>query len=274
MEKYKEVFLESFGNIASGFVEVLPKIIIALVGIFILWLVLKFVLFILKRILKAAKIDSLSEKITDAGLLGEKKVKIDLLKIVLTTVKILLILVFTMVFAQVLGLTSLSEGISSMFSYLPTLFSAILILAGGLFLASTVKKATLALFESMGVGGSKVISGTLFYLIAFFVSITALNQAGIDTEIITSNFTMILGAFLFAAALGFGLGSRDVFSDVFKMFYARKMYMVGDKISFGDVEGSIEAIDNISVTLKTKEGRLVVPIKDVLAAKVSVKSQQ
>ncbi len=273
MKEYKEVFLESFGKITSGFVQVLPKIVIAMIGILILWLVLRFVLFILKRVLKAAKVDNLSQKITEAKLFGDKEVKIDLIKILLMVVKVLLILVFTMVFAQVLGLTTLSDGISAMFGYLPTLLSAILILAGGLFLASTVKKATLALFESMGIGGSKVISGTLFYLITFFVSITALNQAGIDTEIITSNFTMILGAFLFAAALGFGLGSRDVFSDVFKMFYARKMYMVGDKISFGEISGVIEAIDNISVTLKTKEGRLVVPIKDVMASKVSVKQQ-
>ena len=102
-------------------------------------------------------------------------------------------------------------------------------------MASLVKKATLALFDSMGIGGSKFISGTLFYLIAFFVSITSLNQAGINTEIITSNFTLILGAFLFAAALGFGLGSREVFSDVLKMFYAR----IKDHIKLSGSNGNV-----------------------------------
>ena len=138
-------------------------------------------------------------------------------------------------------------------------------------MASLVKKATLALFDSMGIGGSKFISGTLFYLIAFFVSITSLNQAGINTEIITSNFTLILGAFLFAAALGFGLGSREVFSDVLKMFYARKTYMVGDSISFDGIEGTIEAIDNISMTLSTNQGKMVIPIKDVVSQRVTLK---
>ena len=124
----------------------------------------------------------------------------------------------------------------------------------------------------MGVAGAKVISGGLFYLIIFFVSITALNQAGIDTAIITSNFTLVLGAFLFAVALGFGLGSKEVFSDVLKMFYTRKNYAIGDKVTIGDIEGTIDAIDNITLTLKTKTGKLVMPIKDVVSQNVEIKS--
>ena len=140
-----------------------------------------------------------------------------------------------------------------------------------MYLASIVKKTTLTLFDSMGINGSKFISGTLFYLIAFFISITALNQAGIDTQIITSNFTLILGAFLFAAALGFGLGSREVFSNVLKTFYARKTYMVGDVISFDGIEGSIDAIDGISVTLNTENGKMIIPIADLVAERVVLK---
>ncbi len=272
MEKYKQVLSDSLGGILTSAVELLPKIVLGILGFIFAWIFLKITLFILKKVLKAAKIDALSEKVTKAQLLGDKEIKIDLLKIALGTVRVLLILVFTMVFAEVLGLTAISEGITSMFAYLPTFLSAVLILAGGLFLATTVKKAVLALFTSMGIGGSKAISGILFYLITFFVAITALNQAGIDTDIITSNFTMILGAFLFAAALGFGLGSREVFSDVLKMFYTRKNFAVGDKIAIEDLEGTIEAIDNITLTLKTKKGSVVLPIKDVVSKRVEIRS--
>jgi hypothetical protein len=271
MEKYRQVLEESLSDILTSTVQLLPKIILGILGLIVAWILVKIIMFILKRILRAAKIDRLSQKVTEAKLFGDKEVKVDLIKIILAITKVLLILLFAVVISEVLGLTAISDGIVSIFGYLPTLFSAILILGGGLYLASLVKKATLALFESMGIGGSKFISGTLFYLIAFFVSITALNQAGIDTDIITSNFTLILGAFLFAAALGFGLGSREVFSDVLKMFYARKTYMVGDTISFDGIEGSIEAIDNISITLSTVKGKMVVPIKDIVSQRVTLK---
>lgn len=271
MEKYKQVLSDSLTDMLANAVQLLPQLIIGIVGLIIAWLLLKILLFVTKRILKAAKIDALSAKVTEAKLFGDKEVKIDLLKIALTTIKILLILFFTIVIAEVIGLKAISEGIMAILGYLPTLFSALLIFVGGLYLATIVKKAVLALFESMGISGSKMISGLLFYMISFFVTITALNQAGIDTDIITSNFTMILGAFLFAIALGFGLGSREVFADVLKMFYTRKNYMVGDRISIGDLEGTIEAIDNITMTLKTKDGKVVIPIDDVVSNRVHIK---
>lgn len=271
MEKYKQVLSDSLGDMLSNVVQLLPQLVIGVLGLIVAWLLLKIILFVLKRVLKAAKIEALSAKATEAKLFGDKEVKIDLLKIALTTVKILLILFFTIVIAEVIGLTAISEGIMSVLGYLPTLVSALLIFAGGFYLATLVKKAVLALFDSMGISGSKIISGTLFYLITFFVSITALNQAGIDTDIITSNFTMILGAFLFAIALGFGLGSREVFADVLKMFYTRKNYMVGDEITIGDLEGTIEAIDNITMTLKTKKGKVVIPIDEVVSSRVLIK---
>jgi hypothetical protein len=272
MEKYKQVLSDSLGDMLTNVVQLLPQLMIGILGLIVAWILLKIILFVVRKVLKAAKIDTLSEKITDAKLLGEKEVKIDLLKIILGAVKILLILMFTIIISEVIGLTVISEGIIAILAYLPTLLSALFIFAGGLFLATMVKKAVLSLFTSMGIGGSKAISNVLFFLITFFVSITALNQAGIDTEIITSNFTMILGAFLFAAALGFGLGSREVFSDVLKMFYTRKNYAVGDKIVVGDIEGTIEAIDNITLTLKTKTSKIVIPIKDIVSQNIEIKS--
>ena len=271
MEKYKQVLNDSLSDMLSNVVQLLPQIVIAILGLIVAWLLLKIILFILKRVLKAAKIDTLSQRIMDAKLFGDSEVKIDLLKIVLTGVKIILILFFAIVIADVIGLKTVSEGIISVLGYLPTLLSALFIFAGGVYLASIVKKATLTLFESMGVGGSKLISGVIFYMIAFFVSITALNQAGIDTQIITSNFTLILGAFLFAIALGFGLGSRGVISDLLKMFYTRKNYMVGDVIVIDDLEGTIEAIDNITMTLQTKKGTVVLPIEEVVSNRVYIK---
>lgn len=271
VNELKETVIESFGNILSDAAEMIPMIILGVIGLIVAWLLIKIVLFVLKRILKAAKIDVISQRIADAKLFGDKQIKIDLLKVILTTIKVLLILLFTIVLAQTLGLTAISDAIFSLLGYLPTLISALLIMVGGLYLATVVKKATLKLLDSMGIGGSKVISGALFYLILFFVSITALNQAGIDTQIITSNFTLVLGAFLFAMALGFGLGSKDVISDLLKMFYTRKKFMVGDKLVIDDLEGEVVSIDNISITLKTKKGKIVVPIDEVVSKRVEIK---
>ena len=83
---------------------------------------------------------------------------------------------------------------------------------------------------------------------------------------------MILGAFLLAFAIGLGLGSRDVITDMLRSFYTRRTYAVGDKVVIGEYSGTIEAIENNSLTLVTKAGKYVIPIKDVVSEKVEIKS--
>lgn len=255
--------MKSFGGLIASATQMVPQIILGLIGLLIAWLLIKLVLFILKRMLKAAKIDVLSQKVADSKLFGDKQLSIDLLKLILNTVKVLLILLFTVVLSQLLGLKAISDAIYSLFGYLPTLISALLILVGGLYLATVVKKAVTNLMESLGVGGIKMVSGAIFYLITFFVSITALNQAGVDTEIITSNFSLVLGAFLLAFSLALGLGSKEIVGDLLRTFYTRKIYEVGDSIRLKNIEGRIEAIDHISMVVKTKKGKIVVPIKKI-----------
>jgi small-conductance mechanosensitive channel len=101
--------------------------------------------------------------------------------------------------------------------------------------------------ESLGVGGIKMVSSAIFYLITFFVSITALNQAGVDTEIITSNFSLVLGAFLLAFSLALGLEAKEIVGDLLSTFYTRKRLQVGDSIRLKDIEGRIEVLDHISM---------------------------
>ena len=270
LNELKDTLSESFGKLLKSTAEMIPQIVLGIIGLILAWLTIKIILYISKRILKAARIDVLSQRVADAKFFGDRQLKIDLLKVSLSTVKILLILMFTVVLAQMLRLNAISDAIYSLLGYLPTLISALLILVGGLYFATVVKQATLRLFESMGVGGSKIVSGALFYLITFFVSITALNQAGIETQIITSNFTLILGAFLLAFALALGLGAREVVGDLLRTFYSRRIYEIGDQVKIGKIEGKVESIDNISMIIKTKTGKLVVPIKKIVDTTVEV----
>jgi hypothetical protein len=250
----------------------LPKIIGAIAILILGWLIIKIVLFILGKILKLAKMDALSERINEMDLLGNGKFKIDIIKITLGFVKWLLLLVFFIVAADILDWGIISTEIGNLLRYLPRLFTALVLFTIGLYLGSIVKNAIKNLFESFEFGGGKIISGLMFYVIVIFMSITALNQAGVDTTIITNNITIILGSFLLAFALGLGLGSREIVADLLRSFYTRKNYAVGDKIVIGEDSGVIEAIENNSLTLVTKKGKFVIPIKDVVSQKVEIKS--
>ncbi|MGB2759529.1 mechanosensitive ion channel family protein [Maribacter stanieri] len=273
VDKWKELTFDSLSNIFKDIASALPGIFGAFIVIIFGWIIIKVTTFVLKRIFKAIKLDTVSEKINEAKLFGDADIKIDLPKIIITFIKVLLWLVFIIVASDIMGLTIISTEIANLLRYLPVLLSAMVILMLGLFLAKTIKEAIIKVFGSIGLGGGKLLGNVLFYLIIIFVSITALNQAGIDTQIITNNFTIVLGAFLLAIALALGLGSREIVGDLLRTFYSRKIYEVGDKVKIGDLQGTVIGIDNISMILKTKSGKVVIPIKKVVEKTVTVEEQ-
>ncbi|WP_192463665.1 mechanosensitive ion channel family protein [Euzebyella saccharophila] len=167
----------------------------------------------------------------------------------------------------------ISNEIGNLLRYLPKLFSGIILFIVGMYIANIVRRAISTLFSTLNLNGSRLIGMAIFYLIAIFFTISALNQAGIDTTIITNNITMILGAFLFALAIGFGFGSKEVIARLLLTFYARKKYRVGDIIEIDGLEGKIESLDNMGVTLAIKNERIIFPIKEVTEKRIIVKKR-
>lgn len=273
INNWKDVTMDSLSGMGNEIGQVFPKIIGAIVVLVVGWLFIKIVLFLLGKVLKLAKVDMLNEKINGMEVAGKGNFTIDVVKIILGFVKWLLILAFLIVAADILNWQIISVEIGNLLHYLPRFFSALALLMIGFYIGNVVKNTIKRLFDSLELGGSNLVSNLLFYVIVIFMSITALNQAGVDTTIITNNITMILGSFLLAFSLGIGLGSREVVTDLLRSFYTRKTYAVGDKIVIGEDMGTIEAIENNSLTLTTKSGKYVIPIKDVVSQKVEILSQ-
>jgi len=112
----------------------------------------------------------------------------------------------------------------------------------GLFIANFVKKSIQTFFKSFELSGSKIVSQIAFFILLTIISITVLNQAGINIEIITNNLNLILSAFLVSVALAIGLVSRNIVADLLRTFYSRRKYEIGQKIKFKNIQGEIISV--------------------------------
>jgi len=256
-----QVNLSIFEDMWQELLKFMPKLIAVIVVLIIGWLLIKIVSFLIKKALKFSKIDVLAEKLNEIDLF--KNVSIKPTIIVVKVVKWILVLFMFIIISEILGLQMLTEVIASFIGYLPKLFSAIAILIIGIYIANIIKNAIQSLFKSLDIGGSNVVGSIVFFAIVVIVAITALNQAGIDTEMITSNLTLILGSLLLAFTIAFGLGSKEIVQRLLFGFYSRKNLSVGQKIKIGSIKGTIDAIDNIYLTLITDDGKFIFPIKEV-----------
>ncbi|MCA0152837.1 mechanosensitive ion channel family protein [Winogradskyella vincentii] len=270
MTEFKDVMLKSLTSMWMEITNVFPNIIGALVVFLVGWIITKIIVRVIKKVLKLAKIDKLDDKLNEIEIIEGKELNFDTVKIISNFVKWLMYIVLLITASDILGLEIISTQISELLSYLPQLFAALLIFILGLLFANFVKNGLKSLFESMDLSGGKMISQVVFFLLLTFISITALNQAGIDTAIITNNINMIIAAFLLAFAIAFGLGAKEVVGKLLKSFYARKTYEVGQKIEFNNKKYKVEAIEGISIKLKNDDGILIVPINEIVENQVQL----
>jgi hypothetical protein len=260
----------SFTSFGEGIANFVPVIISAIVVLLVGWIISKIIFKFVHRALIGMKFDQMTEKIQLDKLLNKIKPELSASLILAKVFYWLLMLLFITSAANVLGWEMLTDGISAFMAYLPTLGISLIIFIIGVYIADLVKNMVYTAADSIGVSGAKAIANIVYYLLFIFIAITALNQAGINTEIITSNLTIILASILLAFALSYGIASRHLVTNMLSSFYSKGKFKEGQLIRVGDVEGIIESIDSISVTISTKGGKVVMPSKILIEESVTI----
>ena len=264
-----QVGLQSLLALGESFMSALPNILGALFLIILGWIIAKLTSYIVRRTLKAIGFDKLSKKLNLDEMIGESKVEIFPSQIVGKFVYWVIILLFFVTASDTLGWAVVSKSISDLLSYLPQLFSAIVVFVIGFYIATFVKKGLRGVLDTLAVASARIISSFAFYLIVVIISLAALNQAGIDTSVITSNVTVIIGGVVLAFAVSFGIGSRDILTNILSSFYSKNNFKAGQEIEIDDLKGVIEKIDITSCVLTTKKGTVIIPVKTLLTERVN-----
>lgn len=260
----------SFSEFGDGIVAFLPSVVSALVFFIIGWIIAKIIRKIVQRGLRSIGLDA---AVTKAGLdkmLNKIKPNLSAASVLGNVVYWLMMLMVITVTANILQVTMVNDAIAGFFGYLPTLTVAILMFIIGVYIADLVKEIVYTAANTIGLSGAKSISNIVYYVLFIFIAITALNQAGVDTSIISSNLTLILGAILLAFATAYALGSWRIVRNMLSSFYSKGKYQQGMRIRIGEHEGVIEDIDSISVTIRTSQGRVVLPANRLVEEEVIV----
>lgn len=257
-----------FASFWDQLITLLPNVLGAILLILIGWGVAKLIGLAIKRLLRTLNFDDYGKKFLLQTSLRIDREKVKPSDWVGKFVFWVILLVFLVSASETLGWTAVSESISDLTMYLPQLFSAFLILVIGLYIASFVRGFMSNTFDTLGLSGGKILSEVVFYIILLIIGTTALEQAGIETSIITANIAIIIGGILLAFALGFGYSSREFLTNTLSSFYARNTFTEGQTIRIDDVEGIITQIDNIQTTITTKEGELIIPNRRLISESI------
>lgn len=263
-ETVKQALLERIVEM----IAVLPNVIGGLLLLLIAWIIAKIIYKGIYRLLLALKVDDLGNKLRRIDLFG--KLNISLSKGIAKAIYWFLMTIIILETSRAMGLVSVASGISGFIAYIPTLLSALLFFIVGVFIANVIKEVIEAACDSMGISAGRMISGFVFYFLVVMIAITAINQAGIETDILTQNVTILVGAIFFAIALGYAIASKDIMANMLGSFYSKGKFMVGQTIRVDGVEGKIIGLDTTSLILQSGDRKIVMPLSKLANSMVEI----
>jgi hypothetical protein len=128
-------------------------------------------------------------------------------------------LIFLEIAAQALHLTAVTTLLNSIVLFIPNLVVALIILLVGVLAAQFIGRLVRGGLSQANFSNANLFGTIAEYGIIGLAVVTALNQIGIATMIVTILFAGVVGALALAAGLAFGLGGRETAAEIWQRSY-------------------------------------------------------
>lgn len=266
-----DLFVDSLRVFAEKFMGTIPSILGAVIVLLVAWLLARLVSGGFERLLRTVKFDMLAERLQLTTFLQQMGVQMSPSALIGRFIYWIFVLLIIASAAETLNWTLVSELIQKFLSYLPKLVTGIVVFIAGSYLASLARDFIRSATGSLGISTGRILSSVLYYLLFIMVVLTAMEQASIDTRILSTNLLIIIGAIMLAAAISYGFASRDVLANILAGFFNRRTFQKGMVIEIDGIQGMIVEMSNVAVTIQVSENeRVVIPSHQLMTSKVKI----
>lgn len=204
-----DIFVASLTSFWGELATFVPKLMAALVLLFLGWMLAKVARSGVLRLMKVLHFDKVTEKSGLEAFLKQADLEVSVASLLGTLVYWLIILVMIVTVANSLGLHMVAELFNRVVLYIPNVIVTILVLVFGTILARFINRIVFAWLNNVGFEGALTISTFSEYAMMIFVFFIAMEQLQIANELLTAAFIIAFGAIGLAIAIAFGLGAKD-----------------------------------------------------------------
>lgn len=265
-----EILIDTFLLLINQAKDFVPKFFTALVVLIIGVLVARGFALVIRKVLERVGLDRIGDKLNEIDFIKQLQTEIKLSHIVAQVLYYFILLVFITQATETLGVKAITDMVRSLTEFIPRLIAAAIMLQVGVLLADALRKAVVGLCESFNIASGKLLGMVVFAFFLIVTVISALGQAGINTELLESSFNLIIGGIIFAFAAGYGLASRDVMANLLSSFYSKSRFKEGQTIRIEDVQGVIQKVDATSLTLQTGSTTTIIPLQVLQTKNVEI----
>ncbi len=156
----------------------------------------------------------------------------------------------------------LQQSLEGIILALPGLTISFILVIAALLVAAILRATVSRVVGAIRPAIARTAGAAVYWAVVILVSLIAAEQAGIDVAVLRQILLLTLGAVLAATAIGVGLGMRPLLSSVIAGRHVDAGLRVGTTVTVADgaggtVSGEVVQVGNVSVVLRTVEGRTV-----------------
>jgi hypothetical protein len=210
---YLQLSLQSFWQWLFGFIpNLLGALIVFIIGLIVASIIEK----IVKEVLLRVGFNKIFDKTGWDDAFTKADLKLNPAEFIGKIIKLTLIIIFLMPAAEMVGLPEFAIFLKGVINYIPHVLVAAFMVAVASLFADVLSKIAIASVEKVGEGYS-VLAGTVVkWAIWFFAILAILNELQIFRELVNTIFTGLVAVLVLAFGLSFGLGGKDVASELLK----------------------------------------------------------
>ncbi len=208
------VYLEPAKMMLSRIGDIFIKVVVVLIVLLIGWIIAKTLKGLITKLLKAIKVDDVSQKINLNTLLSKGGVNTSVSELIGVICYWIIMLVTFFVAMNTAGLAQAAELLEKIILYIPNIIAAIFVLLLGMFAATLLSSIIKTASANAGIEEGPLFGKITQIAVVIFAAAIALEQLNIATMTIHSTISIIiavvLGSFGLGFALAFGLGCKDL----------------------------------------------------------------
>jgi hypothetical protein len=210
---WETALLDPLATLGDQILALLPNLLAMAIILSVGWAAAWVIGLLVQRLLRAIGLDRVSDRVGVSSAMARGGVKSDLSDVV-GRAMFWIVLVFAAVAAlSALDLQPIRDFAHSFLAYIPHLLMAMLILIAGYLLSNFVSQAVLIAAVNAGLPPARVVAAASRWGVQLVAIAMALEQLGIASNIVAVGFGITLGGVVFAAAIAFGLGAKDLAKD-------------------------------------------------------------
>jgi small-conductance mechanosensitive channel len=215
-------------------------------------------------VLHTLGVDRASARIGVGDALARSGVGMTLSEVIARLLFWLLLLTFVLSSVETVGLAAVTATIDRLIAFIPRVIGAFLIIVLGLLFSRFVAGLAASAFSAAGFASGARVGVLVNAGVATLVGLVAVEQIGIDTQILVGPLTALIGAAAFCAGLCFALGARPIVTHILAGHFLRQSLPRDSVVQIGERRGVVERVGATDTLLRDGDVSWSVPNARIL----------